>query len=227
MLISYPVDEYTNEISGTCKFIDAWGVERDSKDYDIFLTTSQLKLWKNYKSLEEFTKNCEDNNLSWGVCHVAPQRNNNYCLTNYQYLQTLDMEDKDIEELCKFNVDWFEDILGADAIKTALYLLGKGVEKIENIDDIHNPIVKAILLNNTLAKDTYIQTKIMNSIRKKIQHSYAGKVLVQGGYQTMLADPFSLCQNIFGEKPEDCTGLLNEGEHYSAYWNSKNVTSVE
>ena len=227
MLISYPVDEYTNEISGTCKFIDAWGVERDSNDYDIFLTTSQLKLWKNYKSLEEFTKNCEDNNLSWGVCHVAPQRNNNYCLTNYQYLQTLDMEDKDIEELCKFNVDWFEDILGADAIKTALYLLGKGVEKIESIDDIHNPIVKAILLNNTLAKDTYIQTKIMNSIRKKIQHSYAGKVLVQGNYQTMLADPFSLCQNIFGEKPEDCTGLLNEGEHYSAYWNNKNVTSVD
>lgn len=227
MLISYPVDEYTNEISGTCKFVDAWGVERDSRDYDIFLTTSQLKLWKNYKSLEEFTEKCKENNLSWGVCHVAPHRNNNYCLTNYQYLQTLDMNDKDIEELCKFNIDWFSDILGGDAIKTALYLLGKGVEKIANIDDINNTIVKAILLNNTLAKDTYIQTKLINSIRKKIQHSYAGKVLVQANYQTMLADPFSLCQNIFGESPEDCTGLLNEGEHYSAYWNDKNVTSVD
>ena len=227
MLITFPVDEYMDEYSGTCEFIDAWGVKRNAKDYDIFLTTSQLKLWKNYNSLEEFTDKCKENNLSWGVCHVAPQESNNYCLTNYQYLQTLDMNDNDIKELCQFNIDWFKDILGGDAIKTALYLLGKGVHKIANINDINNTIVKAILLNNTLAKDYYIQNKINNSIRKKIVQSYAGKILVRANYQTMLADPFSLCQNIFGEKPEECTGLLNEGEHYSSYWNRKNVTKVD
>jgi hypothetical protein len=124
-------------------------------------------LWKNYKSLEDFTENLKKNNLSWGVCRVAPDRDEHYHLTNYQYLQTLDMNQNDIEELCKFNIQWFKDILGADPIHTALYLLGKGVNTIENIDDINNPIVKAILLNNKLADDPYIKNKINISERNR------------------------------------------------------------
>lgn len=227
MLITFPIEEYIYYETETSMFKDAWGTIRNAWDYDIFLTTSQVKLWKNYKSLEDFVTNCKDNNLSWGVCRVAPQKDDNYCLTNYQYLQTLDMNDSDIRELCQFNIDWFNNILGKDVIQTALYLLGKGVKNVRNIDDIHNPMVKAILLNNELANDPYIQSKISNSIRKRLQQTYAGKIMVEGNYQTMIADPFSLCQKIFGNKSEDCIGLLKEGEHYSAYWNRKNVKQVD
>ena len=29
---------------------DAWGTERDLRDYDVILTTNMVKLWKAYKS---------------------------------------------------------------------------------------------------------------------------------------------------------------------------------
>jgi len=227
MLITFPVNDFIEDVSHTSEFIDAWGEKRDAKNYDIFLTTSQVKLWDNYKSLEDFTQKCKDNNLSWGICRVPPKNDEHYALTNYQYLQTLDMNDDDIKELCKFNIDWFNDILGGDSIKTALYLLGKGIKTVNNIDDIINPIVKAILLNNELANDPYIQNRINSSIRKRIKQTYAGKILVEGNYQTMIADPYSLCQSIFGEESEKCTGLLKEGEHYSAYWNNKKINIVD
>ena len=227
MLVTFSIFDYTDNVSHTSEFIDAWGETRDAKDYDIFLTVSQVKLWDNYNSLEDFTQKCKDNNLSWGVCRVAPKNDEHYALTNYQYLQTLDMNDNDIKELCQFNIDWFNNILGGNAIQTSLYLLGKGIKTVESIEDINNPIAKAILLNNELASDPYIQNKINNSIRKKIKQTYYGKLLVEGNYQTMLADPYSLCQNIFSDKPEECTGLLNEGEHYSAYWNNKKVKHVD
>lgn len=227
MLITFSISEYIESVSKTSKFVDAWGKTRDANDYDIFLTTSQLKLWKNYNSLEDFTANIDKNNISWGVCRVAPNKDNHYCLTNYQYLQTLNMNEDDIKDLCQFNINWFKDILGEDAIHTALYLLGKGVNKINNMNDINNPMVKAILLNNKLANDPCIKNKINNSIKKKIKQTYAGKLLVRANYQTMLADPYSLAQNIFGEKPENCKGLLAEGEHYSSYWNNYGEKQVD
>jgi len=226
MLVCFPMEDYYNSLENSL-FIDVWGDIRDAKDYDIFLTASQIKLWKNYKSLEEFTENLEKNNLSWGVCRVAPKIDEHYHLTNYQYLQTLDMNEDDIRELCKFNIEWFKDILGADPIHTALYLLGKGVNTINSFDNINNPLIKAILLNNKLANDPYIKNKINNSIRKRIQNTYSGRILVRSNYQTMLADPYSLCQNIFEEDSDKCKGLLAEGEHYSAYWNKHGVKQVD
>ena len=227
MLITFPVNKYIKYISRNPWFIDAWGEKRNAKDYDIFLTTSQLKLWKNYNSLEEFTKNMEENNLSWGICRVAPKKDQHYCSANYQYLQTLDMNDNDIKELCQFNIDWFKDILGNDPIHTSLYLLGKGVNNIESISDINNPIVKAVLLNNKLSNDPYIKSKINHSIEKRIKQTYAGKILTRGNYQTMIADPYSLCQHMFGKEPNKCKGLLSENEQYSAYWNKYGVKQVD
>lgn len=227
MLITYPIDEFIREVAGTYLFEDAWGAMRDARQYDIFLTTSQAKLWKNYRSLEEFTANCERNKLAWGVCRVAPKQNEHYGTANYQYLQTLHMKYEDIIELCQPTVDWFHKVLGGDAVHTALYLLGKGVNDIKGMEDIQNPMVKAILLNHELVNDPYIRNKINNSIKKRIQNTYSGEIVVESNYQTMIADPFSLCQHIFGFKPEDCNGLLKEGEHYSAYWNRKGVPQVD
>ena len=226
MLVNFPVEFYYNSLDSSL-FTDVWGDIRDAKNYDIFLTASQIKLWKNYKSLEDFTENLEKNNLSWGVCRVAPNKDEHYHLTNYQYLQTLNMSEDDIKELCKFNIKWFKDILGADPIHTALYLLGKGINTVNDFDDINNPLVKAILLNNKLAKDPYIENKVNNSIRKRIQNTYAGRILIRSNYQTMLADPYSLCQNIFENDSDKCKGLLAEGEHYSAYWNKYGVKQVD
>ena len=39
---------------------DAWGVERDVRDFDVILTTSMVKLWDSYDSLEHFKQCCDD-----------------------------------------------------------------------------------------------------------------------------------------------------------------------
>ena len=39
----------------------------------------------------------------------------------------------------------------------------------------------------------------------------------------MLSDPYALCEHIYGL---EIKGLLNEFEHYSQYWNERNVNKV-
>lgn len=223
-LVVCPINEYKTD---NYIFEDAWGDKRDAREYDVFLSASQVKLWKHYKSLEDFVSKRKKNNLSFGVCRVAPKYDKNYCMTNYQYLQTLNMTNSDIKELCDYGFDWFNDILNGDAIKTSLYLLGNSAKNIRTFDDIDNVFVKALLLNNELINDTYIQTKIYNSIKNKIKKTFSGEILVPGNYQCMIADPYSMCQHIFGVQSEECTGLLKEGEHYSAYWNKLGVNKVD
>ena len=38
---------------------DAWGVDRDIRDADLILTTSMLKLWDSYNSMEDYLTNCK------------------------------------------------------------------------------------------------------------------------------------------------------------------------
>ena len=50
-----------------------------------------------------------------------------------------------------------------------------------------------------------------------------GKLLVNGNFQFMISEPYSLCEHIYGLPIK---GLLNEFEHYSQYWNNRNVDTV-
>lgn len=203
---------------------DAWNNKVDARNIDLFLTTSQFKLWKNYKSWDDFVNNCEKNKLTWGVSRVSPKNDNHYCFANYQYLQSLKMNDSDIKEVCKTHIDWIKGVIGADISHTLLYLLGKGINNLKSIDEIQNTYIKALILNQNMIKDPYIKNKIYNSIRKKIKGSYSGKILIEGNYQTMVSDIYGLAEHIFKLPVK---GLLNDGEHYSAYWNSKKITKVD
>ena len=60
-------------------------------------------------------------------------------------------------------------------------------------------------------------------LNAKIQESYIGKLLVDGNFQTMLSDPYALCEHIYGM---EVNGLLKEKEHYSQYWNNRDVEKV-
>jgi len=113
-------------------------------------------------------------------------------------------------------------------MKSLLFLSGNSLEDIAkndtlNIKNVKNTIVKALILNNNIIQDPYIRKKIYSLIDKKIKESYIGKLIVEGNFQVMISDPFAFCEYVFDM---EIKGLLKDKEHYSYYWNQKNISTV-
>lgn len=169
----------------------------------------------------------------WGVTKFTPKEDKTSVFTNYQFLQVLDLDTPEkIEELCKPTVEWLDKIISQDSDYALLYLLGglcdKPLDEME-LDDFMNVFnsleapVRALILNRDMLGDNYIKTKLARCLNTKINESYLGKLLVNGNFQFMISEPYSLCEHIYGLPIK---GLLNEFEHYSQYWNNRNVDTV-
>lgn len=213
---------FADEVAGTTRTIkDLWGMEHDIKEIDIILTESQFKLWKGYSSWQDYLDKLKERDLGWGCTRVSPKRDKRHAFTNYQFLQVLDLDDDDIENICRPTLEWFKDILGNDVMKLVLYLCGS--EKEIALDDIQDPVVKALVYNNELIEDNYIKNHILRNLNKKIREAYTGKLVVDGNFSFMISDPYGLLQYALGMKP---TGLLKDHEHYNGFWNERNVDTV-
>lgn len=169
----------------------------------------------------------------WGVTKFTPKEDKTAVFTNYQFLQVLNLDTPEkIEKLCEPTIEWFDKITSQDSDYSLLYLLGSLCDKplnemeTEEFMDIFNtlePSVRALILNRDLINDTYIKTKLARSLNRKIEESYLGKLMVSGNFQFMISEPYSLCEHIYGLPIK---GLLKEYEHYSQYWNNRNVDTV-
>jgi len=217
---------YSEEIAEKHMIKDAWGKNINIRDMDAILTTSQFKAWKNYDSLSEYQKNCKENEFHFGVVRVAPETDKTSVTTNYQFLQALDLDDEQISALCSKTVEYFDKTINSDWIFAAIYLMGKLADVEYNdglFNSINDTVTKALILNNDLINDPYVKSHIAKSLNKKIKESYVGNLVVGGNYSFILEDPFAFCQHIFGSPTK---GLLNEWEHYSGFWNKRNVSKV-
>lgn len=233
MVCEFDFHKFAHEVAGTSIITDLYGNQVDTDNIDIILTESQFKLWKGYDSWGHYLQCCKENDGQWGVTKFSPKEDKTAVFTNYQYLQVLDLEDMDkIERLCEPTVKWLSNITSQNPDYSILYLLGNLCNtplnelEIDQFMDIFNtlePSVRALILNRDLLNDTYIKTKLSRYINGKINESYIGKLLVNGNFQTMLSDPYGLCEHIFGMEVK---GLLNEFEHYSQYWNDRGVKKV-
>ena len=47
--------------NGDCIVIDVWGNKHNIKNVDLILTTSMLKLWDSYDSIDSYLENCKKN----------------------------------------------------------------------------------------------------------------------------------------------------------------------
>ena len=205
---------------------DVWGDYINIRDIDIILTESQFKLWNAYNSCKDYVKACNKNGMLWGISRYAPKEENAHVFSNYQFLQVLDLDDDQIARLCEKTIEYFSGIIGKAPEYTLLYLLGKSASKSYDPDlfgKIYDNITKAILLDNKLISDPYIQKYIVRSLNKRIKKSYIGNLLLDGNYQIMINDPYAFMEYMFGMEP---VGLLKEGRHYSNYWNEKHVDVV-
>ena len=234
MLCTFPIHEFCEEINGGNYIVDTIYkdengsyIKADLRDYDIIISESQFKLWNCYDGVDDYLEKCHKNGLKWGIPQYAPKECKNILKMNYQFLQTLNLNETDIKELCKPFVDWITGVSYDNFEYMLLFLLGinNTEESINNfLRSSDNYWLKSLVVNPDLKNDRFIRTKIRDLIKNKIKKGCMGDIYVKGNFQTLVSDPYAYMQHVCGIEP---TGLLDKDEFYSNYWNERNVTQVD
>ena len=214
MVFTFDFLDFAERVSGSYVVKDAWGNDVDIRNIELILTTSMLKLWDSYKSIDDYLECCMENKYTFGVAKTCPKELESERSLNYQFIQSYDLCDEDIEELIKPTIDEIHDILHGDWAKSVLFLQGQGLTG-DNVDRIEDNYGKAIMIEKTVLYDSYVQSSIYRLIRNRINEAKVGVLKVHGNYSIVSGDPYSLCQSVFGM---DITGILKPGEIYNKYW---------
>ena len=201
-------------------------IKADLREYDVIISESQFKLWDSYSDINTYINNCHKNKLYWGVSQYTPQEAKNILKLNYQFIQTLNLNQDNIEKLSQQFVDWICGVSYDNIYYTLLFLLGVNNTKnsIKNyLINSDNYWIKSLLINPELKNDKYIQTKIRNLLKVRIQNGCMGDIFVDGNFQVLVYDPYGFMQHVCGL---EVTGLLKKDEFYSNYWNNKKIKQV-
>lgn len=214
LLNSFPYDKFIREANkrdpsvnhGLIK--DIYGVEHDilAEDIQIVLTKSQFKLWKYYKSWEQYCEAFEQYGCKASVCNIEPNVFDKAKI-NYQMLQTLtDLTDSELAELSQETRRRLND-LSSDR-NTMLKVFGATKE-----NPRRNGFQESLFLYPELLQDEYSRDtlrKVRASIEKEAK---AGKLDVDGVYTFIVPDMYAFCEWLFlGDK--NPAGLLKNGEVY-------------
>lgn len=217
----YPIDfrqfAYDNNVS---EIIDSWGYKHDINDVELVLTESMLKLWDSYSSIDDYLQNCKENHYSFCITKAAEKELENERNMNYQFLQSYDFSDDDIENLINPTVCEIKDVLQNDYKKTICYCKGIGLNPSNIKQNLRGDFATALMIEPRLFYDEYVQNQLQGMIHKRINDAKKGVIKVDGCYTLVSGDPYSLCQSMFGF---EVTGLLKAGEVYSKYWIDKGV----
>ena len=221
------IDFCEKKNGGKYTITDIYGNEVDLRNIDIILSESQFKLWDSYPNQKYYEECCEMNGLNWGVSIYTPKQDKDILNLNYQFLQTLDLDDDDIEYVCRPFEDWITSISGNDINSVLLFLLGsKHTEKtIQNyMRSSDNYWVKCLVANPQLIHDKFIKQKIYNLIKTKISEGCLGRLIADGNFQVIVSDPYAMMEHVCGLEVK---GILKDKEFYSNYWNNKGVKVVD
>lgn len=222
MVFSFDFLDFAEHVAGTFMVRDAWGNDVDVRNVELVLTTSMLKLWDSYSSCEEYVRISKENGYMIGIPKVCPKHLESERHLNYQFIQSFELDDNDIMELISPTIQEFKDVLSEDWRKSILFLKGTGLT-IDNIDLVENDYAKAIMIDERVADDPFVQNSIYQMISNKINEAKVGVIKVHGNYSIVSGDPFLLCQSIFGMEK---TGLLKAGEIYNNYWGKLSTEEV-
>lgn len=224
---------FAHEVSHNSILVDPWGTPHDVEKEDIryILTTSQLKMWKQYSSWEEYKKKFKENNLKLSInAYAEPPKEE--VTFSYQFLQTLPYN-TDITELCqpaiedlrklKTDLEYvkkelgltIDDILNEEIVgDNDVVALAADGEKVENANYY---IAKALDIYPPLIQDKYIMSKI-HSLYNARKNSYkGGKIPVKGYYSYVAPDMYAFCEYLFmgNVNPQ---GLVPENHVYNKYY---------
>lgn len=202
-------------------------IKVDLRDIDVIVSESQFKLWDSF-NFEEYQENCKRNNLYWGVSLVSPKEPNDILKFNYQFGQTLNLNEESIKKLCNQFVEWIQKVNYDNIYYTLLFLVGENLTQ-DNIKKFFknndNYWLKSLIVNHELKNDKYIRDKIYKYIRNTIKRGCLGEIILDGNFQVLISDPFAQMQHICSHK--EVIGLLKEKEYYCNYWNKKSINTVD
>ncbi|MEG1563313.1 MAG: hypothetical protein RR365_06255 [Bacteroides sp.] len=222
MLFPFDFVDFGDKIANGFMVEDAWGTLRDIRDVEMILATSMLKLWSSYNSLEDYLENCQNNNYKFSVTKTCETKQRNYRELNYQFLQSYELSDAEIDELIAPSMEDICGVLGGDIYKTVLFLKGSKQSK-ESIKGYENDYAKALMINPKVIDDPHLRNRVSTMLKKRIDNAKLGRIRVRGDYSVVSGDPYSLCQSMF-KLP--VTGLLSSGQVYSQYWNERSVDKI-
>lgn len=218
MAFTFDFIEFAEKVANANYIVkDAWGNDVDVRNVELVLTTSMVKLWDSYHSCDEYLSHSLENGYTFGVTKTCPKELENERNLNYQFIQSYDLDDDDIEELIAPTVREIHEVLGGDWRKVILFLKGSGLNE-TNIDRVDDDIAKSIMIDQRMIDDPFAQSVIYQAIRNRINEAKVGVLKVHGNYSIVSGDPYALCQSIFGL---EVTGLLKAGEIYNHYWASR------
>lgn len=214
MVFTFDFVDFADKVAKKYIVKDAWGNEIDIRNVELVLTTSMVKLWDSYESCEDYINKSIENGYTFGIAKTCPKELETERNLNYQFIQSYDLDDNDIEELISPTMNEIKDVLGGDWRKTVLFLKGAGLNA-DNIGRIDDDFIKAIMIDPRMVDDPFVQSTIYQLIRNRINEAKVGVLKVHGNYSIVSGDPYTLCQSIFGL---ELTGLLKDGEIYNQYW---------
>lgn len=218
LCVTFDFHEFARENNITT-FMDIYGNSIAVEDIDVIISESQFKLWGAYSSTQDYIKNCEENELGWGITRVSPKFDKSFAFSSYQFIQSLKTED--VSALCQPTVDWLSS-LNTSEDSILAYLFGE-LDYHDGWFDELSPLHRGLLLEQSISQDPYFLKEINNSISKKKKESCMGRLIFPANYQFMIGDPYAQCQHIFGVEGES---LLENGECYSDYWNKKESDQI-
>src|SRR5574344_2669510 len=217
MLYPFPIIEFIEKYSnGNYLIEDIWGNIQDIRNCEMIVTESSLKLWSAYSSIDEYVNACKECGYGFSVTKISPHILEERRELNYQYLQSYDFTDEDIEELCAPTIQYLKDAMCGDYSSTIKFL---GIT--DNADV--NSWQRALFTSEYMMGDPYVIDSVHRFIKKKMNDAKIGKLFVDGNYQIASGDPFALMQSICGL---EVTGLLKAGECYSKFWIDKNEDEI-
>lgn len=223
MLFTFDFVEFAKRVNHeNYMVLDAWGDWRDVRDYDVVLTTSMVKLWNSYNDLEHFIRCCNENHYQFSIAKTTPHELENARNSNYQFLQTYELTDEELYELCKPTIDEIVNVLGGDWRKAIVFAKGMYLNE-DNVDYIDNDFIKALMIDERMMDDSFVVKKLHAMIKKRIEMAAKGSVKLNGNFSIVSGDMYSLAQSMFGLP---VTGLLKQGEVYHKYWIDKKVNEI-
>ena len=219
MVFTFDFVDFAEKVAKQYIVKDAWGNEVDIRNVELVLTTSMVKLWDSYESCEDYINKSLENGYTFGIAKTCPKELETERNLNYQFIQSYDLDDDDIEELIAPTMNEIRDVLGGDWRKTVLFLKGAGLNA-ENISRIDDDFAKALMIDPRMVNDPFVQSTIYQLIRNRINEAKVGVLKIHGNYSIVSGDPYTLCQSIFRL---ELTGLLKDGEIYNKYWADRGV----
>lgn len=214
MVFTFDFLEFAEHKANNYIVKDAWGNDVDIRNVELILTTSMVKLWDSYESCDDYISKSLSNGYTFGIAKTCPKYLESERNLNYQFIQSYDLSDEDIEELISPTMNEIKDVLGGDWKKSVLFLKGAGLNE-NNIEKAEDDFIKALMIDKRMIDDPFVQNSIFQLIKNRINEAKVGVLKIHGNYSIVSGDPYSLCQSIFGLK---ITGLLKPGEIYNQYW---------